>query len=96
MPSRYEPCGLNQMYSLRYGTVPVVRRTGGLADTVDNSTGFLFETYAPEALRATWELALRAWRDQPFWRRLQLNGMSRNYSWDQQTRKYEILYSRLH
>jgi starch synthase len=96
MPSRYEPCGLNQMYSLRYGTVPIVRRTGGLADTVDSDTGFLFETFAPEALRAAWELALRAWRDQPFWRRLQQNGMARNYSWDEQARKYELLYSRLH
>ena len=95
MPSRYEPCGLNQMYSLRYGTVPVVRRTGGLADTVDDTTGFLFDRFAPDALRAAWELALRAYRDPPFWRRLQLNGMARNYSWDEQARKYELLYAKL-
>ena len=52
MPSRYEPCGLNQIYSLRYGTVPIVRATGGLADTVDSSTGFVFEEFTPEALQA--------------------------------------------
>jgi starch synthase len=96
MPSRYEPCGLNQMYSLRYGTVPLVRKTGGLADSVDETNGFLFERYAGNALRATWELALRGYRQPAFWRRLVLNGMGKNYSWDTQGRLYEEVYARLH
>ena len=95
MPSRYEPCGLNQMYSLKYGTVPVVRKTGGLADTVDDDTGFLFERFAPDALRAAWELAIAAYHRRDLWRRLQLNGMARDYSWDSQIRKYEAVYARL-
>jgi starch synthase len=96
MPSRYEPCGLNQMYSLRYGTVPIVRKTGGLADTVDAETGFVFERYAPDALRGAWELALVAWRRPELWRRLMLAGMGRSYSWDEQVRKYERIYGWLH
>jgi len=96
MPSRYEPSGLNQMYSLRYGTLPLVRRTGGLADSVDDSTGFLFDEYAPTSLYSAWELALRVWRDQQAaWRRLMLNAMAKNFSWDNQVRRYEELYSRL-
>ncbi len=96
MPSRYEPSGLNQMYSLRYGTLPLVRRTGGLADSVDDSTGFLFDEYAATSLYAAWELALRVWREQPAaWRRLMLNAMAKNYSWDNQVRRYEELYARL-
>ena len=96
MPSRYEPCGLNQMYSLRYGTLPLVRRTGGLADTVDDSTGFLFDEFTPTSLYAAWELALRVWREQPAaWRRLMLNAMTKNFSWDNQVRRYEELYARL-
>jgi starch synthase len=95
MPSRYEPCGLNQMYSLRYGTVPLVRRTGGLADTVDESCGFLFERFAPDALRGAWELALRTWHQPAVWRRLMKNGMAKNYSWAAQVRYYEEVYARL-
>jgi starch synthase len=95
MPSRYEPCGLNQMYSLRYGTVPLVRKTGGLADTVDESCGFLFERFVPEALRGAMELALRTWRQPALWRRLVRNGMAKDYSWDHQVRVYEELYARL-
>jgi starch synthase len=95
MPSRYEPCGLNQMYSLRYGTVPLVRKTGGLADTVDGSCGFVFERIAAGALRAAWELALKTWRQPALWRRLVLNGMAKNYSWDTQVRLYEEVYARL-
>src|SRR5207245_7250120 len=64
MPSKFEPCGLNQMYSLRYGTVPVVRAVGGLADTVqDGVTGFVFEKYLPEAFLAALRRALRAFRE---------------------------------
>src|SRR5262249_17922503 len=89
MPSRYEPSGLNQMYSLRYGPCPLGRRTGGLADSVDDSTGFLFDEYAPTSLYSAWELALRVWRDQPAaWRRLLLNAMAKNFSWDNQVRRY--------
>ncbi len=95
MPSRYEPCGLNQMYSLRYGTVPIVRKTGGLADTVDTDTGFLFERYAPDALRSAWELALVTYRSRAVWHRLMMNGMARSYPWDTQARQYELVYRRL-
>jgi starch synthase len=95
MPSRYEPCGLNQLYSLRYGTVPIVRRTGGLADTVDADTGFVFERYAADALRSAWELALRTYRDRAGWRRLMLNGMARSTSWETQAARYEDAYRRL-
>ena len=83
MPSKYEPCGLNQMYSLRYGTVPVVRRTGGLADTVhefDPATGegagFTFVDYNPEQLKAAVNRALDLWQNRKQWRRLMLNGKS--------------------
>ncbi len=63
MPSRYEPCGLNQIYSLRYGTVPIVRATGGLDDTVDSSTGFKFSDYSPAALAGAVGEALRSLAD---------------------------------
>ncbi|HVS04458.1 MAG TPA: glycogen synthase GlgA [Thermoanaerobaculia bacterium] len=100
MPSRYEPCGLNQMYSLRYGTVPVVRATGGLADTVepfdpasDRGTGFLFEHFTPAGLRWAARLALRTFRQDPAaWRRLMLRGMARDFSWERQGRIYEEVY----
>ena len=102
MPSRYEPCGLNQMYSLRYGTVPIVHRTGGLADTVQNwnprtgtGTGFSFETFDGTGLRWAIEAALAAYRDPPSWRRLMLNGMNEDFSWDAQVKVYETLYARL-
>lgn len=102
MPSRYEPCGLNQMYSLRYGTPPVVRRTGGLADTVEpwnpvsrQGTGFLFEHFTPEGLRWALDTALRAFADRDAWRQLQRNGMARDFSWDRQVLEYEATYERL-
>ncbi len=88
MPSRYEPCGLNQMYSMRYGTVPVVRATGGLADTVRNfdsvhrvGTGFSFEEYTPEALLDAFRRAMDAWEDREAWKSLMLQGMSQDFSW---------------
>jgi starch synthase len=100
MPSLYEPCGLNQMYSQRYGTLPIVRRTGGLADTVvpwnpatGEGTGFVFDHYAPDALRWALDLALAAWRDRPSWNRLLQNAMAADWSWDRQVAKYEALYS---
>lgn len=102
MPSRYEPCGLNQMYSLRYGTPPVVRRTGGLADTVDlwnpvaeEGTGFPFEHFTPEGLRWGIDTALRVFQDARAWKQLMLNGMSMDFSWRRQVVHYEELYRRL-
>jgi starch synthase len=103
MPSRYEPCGLNQMYSLRYGTPPVVRRTGGLADTVvpfdrrtGEGTGFVFEHAT--AAGVAWGLreALTTWLDRPAWARLVQNGMAQDWSWETQIRHYLALYARLH
>jgi starch synthase len=100
MPSRYEPCGLNQIYSLRYGTVPVVRRTGGLADTVIDhgaglaaATGFVFEEATPAALLAALQRALRLYADAPRdWQRLIQNGMHQDYSWIQSAEAYLELY----
>jgi len=99
MPSRYEPCGLNQIYSLKYGTVPVVRATGGLDDTIDEwnpeqgtGTGFKFEGLAPEALLAAIDRALVAFDDKKAWTRLMRNGMARNYSWEQPAREYAAVY----
>ena len=96
MPSRFEPCGLNQMYSQRYGTPPVVRATGGLADTVvDGETGFLFERAEPGALVAAVRRALAAWREPARWREIQRAGMRRDFSWAAAARRYADLYSRL-
>jgi starch synthase len=102
MPSRYEPCGLNQMYSLRYGTVPIVHKTGGLADTVQlwdprdaTGTGFSFATFDAAGLRWAIEAALVTFKDPKQWRALQANGMAARYGWDVQGRVYEQLYTRL-
>ena len=99
MPSRFEPCGLNQMYSLKYGTVPIVRRTGGLADTVQlwdpkvgDGNGFVFDHYTAAGLAWGLKAALTTWRDQDAWKKLQANGMTVDYSWDRQVVKYEDLY----
>ncbi len=102
MPSLYEPCGLNQMYSLRYGTVPIVRRTGGLADSVQHfnpgsgkGTGVVFNDYDAGGLRWALETALEWFSWPSVWRRLQLNGMQQDFSWESQGREYEQLYARL-
>ena len=99
MPSRYEPCGLNQMYSLRYGTVPIVRRTGGLADTVEpfdpvtgSGTGFVFDAFEPRALLAALLEALSVWKMPTAWAQLVQNGMAQDFSWDRQGREYEELF----
>ncbi len=100
MPSRYEPCGLNQMYSLRYGTVPVVRAVGGLVDTVrpynprnGQGTGFLFSDYSPDALRATLQAAIAMYRgNRKAWTRLQKNGMRKDFSWDRSAGEYVKVY----
>lgn len=102
MPSRYEPCGLNQMYSLRYGTPPIVHKTGGLADTVrpwnpraGTGTGFAFEHHDAAGLRWAMQAALTAYRDPPSWSRLLDNGMAEDFSWDRQARRYEFVYDKL-
>ena len=99
MPSRYEPCGLNQIYSLKYGTVPIVRATGGLDDTIEEwnaelgtGTGFKFHGYNPLNLLAAIDRALSAFRDREGWARLMRNGMSRKYSWQQPAREYAVVY----
>ena len=95
MPSRFEPCGLNQMYSLRYGTVPVVRAVGGLADTVrDGETGFVFREYAAEALVSAVRRALSVFPDKSLWRALQVAGMLQDHSWDRSAREYVKIYER--
>lgn len=100
MPSRFEPCGLNQMYSLRYGSVPIVRRTGGLADTVENydehndrGTGFCFDDLSPQSLTNTIGWALSTYYDRPaHFRSLQRRGMQKDFSWDRAAAEYEDLY----
>jgi starch synthase len=102
MPSRFEPCGLNQMYSMRYGTVPVVHGVGGLADTVVDhgspgrrkATGFVFKEYTPAALLETLERAIALFSNQTSWHRLQLAGMDRDFSWDRSAREYVKMYDR--
>jgi len=102
MPSRYEPCGLNQIYSLKYGAVPVVRATGGLDDTVENfdpatgtGTGFKFQDYTGPALLAALQAALDTYRHPKLWQKLMLNGMSRDHSWGASAAKYVQLYEGL-
>jgi len=99
MPSRYEPCGLNQIYSLRYGTVPIVRATGGLDDTVESfdvqhgtGTGFKFEPYTGGALLDAVRMALHHFADERIWKRIQLNGMSKDFSWKRPATEYAKLY----
>ena len=96
MPSMYEPCGLNQMYSLRYGTVPIVREVGGLADTVeDGVTGFVFREYAPAALFGALNRAITAFEDKSGWRRLQVAGMRTDHSWHHSAGEYVKIYERV-
>jgi starch synthase len=102
MPSRYEPCGLNQMYSLRYGTIPVVRRTGGLADSVEHynrdtgtGTGVVFNDFDAPALEWALNTALDLYADPVHRARLRANGMQRDFSWARQGALYEALYARL-
>jgi starch synthase len=95
MPSRYEPCGLSQLYSLRYGTVPIVRATGGLEDTVDELTGFKFTEYTPEALLEAIRQALEAWSDRSGWLERMRRGMGKDFSWDAAAVQYQSLYRSL-
>jgi len=105
MPSRYEPSGLNQLYSLRYGTVPVVRKTGGLADTIvdatpeavahSTATGFVFQAYAPDAFLEAIRRALTAFRNAPLWRQLQRTGRRQDFSWNRSAARYVEAYRRV-
>jgi starch synthase len=101
MPSRFEPCGLNQMYSLRYGTVPVVRAVGGLEDTVEDydgwrrGTGFKFRDYTPQALLLAVRRAVETYRDRRAWRGIVARGMAEDFSWDRSAASYEALYASL-
>ncbi len=99
MPSRYEPCGLNQMYSLMYGTVPIVRQTGGLADTVikydentDEGNGFVFKQYDKKALIKEVKRAVKIFEDQKTWLKIMKSGMKSDFSWNSSAKKYIDLY----
>lgn len=101
MPSRYEPCGLNQIYSLKYGTVPIVRATGGLDDTIESydprtgkGTGFKFHEYTPEALLTAMQSALALFSKPSEWRKVMLNGMARDFSWTVSAREYMKVYEK--
>jgi starch synthase len=102
MPSMYEPCGLNQMYALRYGTIPVVRFTGGLADTVvpfdgtnvEEANGFGYLSTSPRDLYAAVWLAMLNYREPKTWKQLQSNGMAADHSWERSAREYEHVYAR--
>jgi starch synthase len=103
MPSRYEPCGLNQIYSLRYGTVPVVRATGGLEDTIESfdlqhgtGTGFKFSEYSGGALLNAIRQALHNYSNDGVWNRIQLNGMAKDFSWNTSAVEYAKLYTAAH
>jgi starch synthase len=95
MPSHYEPCGLNQIYSLKYGTVPVVRATGGLDDTIDESTGFKFADYNGIALLGAIRDACSRWDDHEAWKARMVRGMQKDFSWGPSARAYSELYQRL-
>jgi starch synthase len=102
MPSHYEPCGMTQIYSLKYGTVPVVRSTGGLDDTIESwdpktgkGTGFKFVEYNGDALLATLRAALHAYRDHDAWRKLMRNGMSKDFCWKAAAQEYVKVYQRV-
>jgi starch synthase len=105
MPSRFEPCGMNQMYSQRYGTPPVVRATGGLADTVvdcnpksladGSASGFVFQEASAQALLGALRRAADAWHDKAAWLRLQRNAMARDFGWETSARRYAAIYAQL-
>jgi len=99
IPSRYEPCGLTQLYGLRYGTVPVARATGGLDDTIQyydpktgHGTGFKFDEYDGRALMQCVRTALKTYKDPRIWRTIQTNGMAKDFSWKASAAAYVTLY----
>ena len=95
MPSRYEPCGLNQIYSLRYGTIPIVRATGGLDDTIEEHTGFKFQEYSGMAMLEAIQAALAEFRRPELWLVRMERAMSKDFSWDVSAREYAALYREL-
>lgn len=102
MPSKYEPCGLNQIYSLKYGTVPIVRKTGGLADTIEfynwetqEGTGFVFDFYNADGLYWVLQHAIQTFKDKTAWKKMVIRGMQKDFSWDKQIPKYLELYQKL-
>lgn len=105
MPSHYEPCGLNQLYSMKYGTIPVVRKTGGLADSVTDATpealksgqatGFVFEKYAPKPFSEAITRALACYARKADWRKLMKNAMAKDFSWSASAKKYEQLFRQM-
>lgn len=103
MPSVYEPCGLNQLYSLKYGTVPIVSHTGGLIDSVvdfdgsnlENATGFVFHGERPGSLQSTLDHAIACYQDQSIWKALQKNGLNADFSWERSAEQYLDLYHQL-
>ena len=104
MPSRFEPCGLNQLYGLAYGTPPIVSNTGGLADSVcdtnelslknSSATGFVVKNVTSASLLITIQQAIATWQDKKTWRKLQKNGMSRDISWVSSAKPYFNLYQK--
>ena len=102
MPSQYEPCGLGQLIALRYGTIPLVRETGGLADTVreynpatGEGNGFIFKGYSTRDLLDTMKRAVQVYRDKNVWTTLMKNGMSADFSWAASAKKYVELYEKI-
>jgi starch synthase len=101
MPSRYEPCGLTQMYSLRYGTIPVATAVGGLRDTIvpyplEDATGFMFAPATADRLVETVREAVRVWQDRETWGEMQRRAMQSDFSWERSARQYVALYRHLH
>jgi starch synthase len=101
MPSLYEPCGLNQVYSLKYGTVPIVRATGGLDDTIrdfdpltEEGTGFKFEEYSSSCLLEAIKRALRVYKNRTVWEKLMARGMAEDFSWEKAARDYVRVYEK--
>ena len=99
MPSRYEPCGLSQLISMRYGCVPIARATGGLVDTIhyaprkpQSSTGILFKKPYPSAFAHALKRMFKLYNKPELWRQMQANGMARDFSWEQSARKYVAVY----
>ena len=103
MPSRFEPCGLNQMYSQRYGTLPIVRKTGGLADTVidalphtlNTATGIVFNDANPSALMEAIKRSLVLFDNKSHWKKIQRNAMAKDFSWQNSANQYLVLYQQL-
>jgi len=102
IPSRYEPCGLTQMYSLRYGTIPIARSTGGLKDSIQEfdperleGNGFLFQEYETKSLLAALDRALSLYQRQPFWSKLKDNAFRSDFSWEKAASNYHELYLKI-